>query len=174
MISMVVGEVSNFSAYAFAPAILVTPLGALSIIVRCVSITMRTIYHTRRHMTPISAILAHIMLNEKLNVFGMLGCLLCIVGSVTIVLHSPEERVLHSVKEVWHLAAQPAFMLYAILAVALIAFLIFHVSSEHGASVIFVFIGICSLAGSLSVMSCKVRGSCGWQRHICTWPARGT
>jgi hypothetical protein len=104
-----------------------------------------------------SAILAHIMLNEKLNVFGMLGCLMCIVGSVTIVLHSPEERVLHSVKEVWHLAAQPAFMLYAILAVALIAFLIFQVSSEHGASVIFVFIGICSLAGSLSVMSCKVR-----------------
>lgn len=37
MISMVVGEVANFAAYAFAPAILVTPLGALSIIVRCVS-----------------------------------------------------------------------------------------------------------------------------------------
>lgn len=34
MISMIVGEISNFSAYAFAPAILVTPLGALSIIVR--------------------------------------------------------------------------------------------------------------------------------------------
>ena len=31
---MVVGEVANFAAYAFAPAILVTPLGALSIIVR--------------------------------------------------------------------------------------------------------------------------------------------
>ena len=34
MISMVVGEAANFAAYAFAPAILVTPLGALSIIVR--------------------------------------------------------------------------------------------------------------------------------------------
>ena len=32
---MVVGEIANFAAYAFAPAILVTPLGALSIIVRC-------------------------------------------------------------------------------------------------------------------------------------------
>ena len=31
---MIVGEVANFVAYAFAPAILVTPLGALSIIVR--------------------------------------------------------------------------------------------------------------------------------------------
>jgi hypothetical protein len=34
MITMIVGEVANFVAYAFAPAVLVTPLGALSIIVR--------------------------------------------------------------------------------------------------------------------------------------------
>lgn len=31
---MIVGEAANFIAYAFAPAVLVTPLGALSIIVR--------------------------------------------------------------------------------------------------------------------------------------------
>ena len=36
MVTMVVGEIANFAAYAFAPAILVTPLGALSIIVRYV------------------------------------------------------------------------------------------------------------------------------------------
>jgi hypothetical protein len=35
---MVVGEVANFAAYAFAPAILVTPLGALSIIIRCAAV----------------------------------------------------------------------------------------------------------------------------------------
>ena len=33
-ISVVVGEAANFTAYAFAPAILVTPLGAISVIVR--------------------------------------------------------------------------------------------------------------------------------------------
>jgi len=33
MIIMVLGEISNFAAYAFAPAILVTPLGALSVLV---------------------------------------------------------------------------------------------------------------------------------------------
>ncbi len=32
--AVIVGEVANFAAYAFAPAVLVTPLGALSIIVR--------------------------------------------------------------------------------------------------------------------------------------------
>jgi drug/metabolite transporter (DMT)-like permease len=33
MMLMVVGEVCNFVAYSFAPAILVTPLGALSVVV---------------------------------------------------------------------------------------------------------------------------------------------
>jgi hypothetical protein len=31
---VLVGEIANFIAYMFAPAVLVTPLGALSIIVR--------------------------------------------------------------------------------------------------------------------------------------------
>lgn len=34
LVTMAAGEVANFAAYAFAPAILVTPLGALSIIIR--------------------------------------------------------------------------------------------------------------------------------------------
>lgn len=33
-LAVVVGEIANFVAYIFAPAVLVTPLGALSIIVR--------------------------------------------------------------------------------------------------------------------------------------------
>ena len=36
LLSMVVGELANFAAYAYAPAMIVTPLGALSIIVSAV------------------------------------------------------------------------------------------------------------------------------------------
>lgn len=54
-----------------------------------------------------SAFLAHLMLGEKLNLFGIMGCMLCITGSVTIVLHAPPERHLGSVVEVWQLAMQP-------------------------------------------------------------------
>ena len=36
MITMILGELCNFSAYAFAPAILVTPLGALSVLIGAV------------------------------------------------------------------------------------------------------------------------------------------
>lgn len=54
-----------------------------------------------------SAVLAHFMLGEKLQKMGMLGCLLCIVGSTMIVLHAPQEKSLSSVLEIWQLAVQP-------------------------------------------------------------------
>lgn len=135
---MILGEVANFAAYAFAPAILVTPLGALSII--------------------ISAVLAHIMLNERLNLFGILGCVLCVTGSISIVLHAPPERQFNSVTEVFQLALQPGFLFYTFLAVISVLVLIFTVAPVHGTTNIFVYIAICSIAGSLSVMSCKALG----------------
>nr|ACF88182.1 unknown [Zea mays] len=138
MVTMIVGEIANFAAYAFAPAILVTPLGALSII--------------------ISAVLAHIMLREKLHIFGILGCILCVVGSTTIVLHAPPERQIESVAEVWDLATEPAFLFCAAVVFAAAFVLICHFVPQYGQTHIMVYIGICSLVGSLSVMSVKALG----------------
>lgn len=58
-----------------------------------------------------SAVLAHFMLKEKLQKMGMLGCLLCIVGSVVVVLHAPEEKSISSVLEIWDLATQPGMLI---------------------------------------------------------------
>jgi drug/metabolite transporter (DMT)-like permease len=58
-----------------------------------------------------SAVLAHFLLKEKLQKMGMLGCLLCIVGSIVIVLHAPQEISLNSVEEIWELAIQPGMLL---------------------------------------------------------------
>lgn len=57
-----------------------------------------------------SAVLAHFILEERLHIFGVLGCVLCMVGSTTIVLHAPHERIIHSVKEVWLLATEPGIL----------------------------------------------------------------
>lgn len=54
-----------------------------------------------------STVLAHLMLGEKLHPLGMLGCALCIVGSVVIVLHAPHEQPIHSVQHLWQLAMRP-------------------------------------------------------------------
>lgn len=138
MVTMLVGEIANFVAYIFAPAVLVTPLGALSIIV--------------------SAILAHFLLNEKLQKMGMLGCVLCIVGSVVIVLHAPDEQSLDSVEEIWELATQPAFLLYTVSAIAVVLVLITYCAPRYGQTIIMVYIGICSVVGSLTVVSIKAVG----------------
>ncbi|XLU21076.1 hypothetical protein S245_057142, partial [Arachis hypogaea] len=145
--AMIVGEIANFVAYIYAPAVLVTPLGALSIIV--------------------SAVLAHFMLKEKLQRMGMLGCLMCIVGSTVIVLHAPQEKSLTSVQEIWLLAVQSvvlpvylfcAFLLYTASAMAVTLFLILYCVPRYGQTGILVYIGICSVIGSLTVMSVKAIG----------------
>lgn len=48
------------------------------------------------------------------------------------------------------------FLLYCTTAMAVILYLIFTVAPRHGNSNIFVYLAICSLIGSLSVMSVKV------------------
>ncbi|KAJ4724389.1 Protein of unknown function (DUF803) [Melia azedarach] len=139
MITMIVGEVANFVAYAFAPAVLVTPLGALSIIV--------------------SAVLAHFILREKLHQLGILGCVMCITGSIIIVIHAPQESPITSVQEIWSMATQPAFLLYVGSVIVLVFILVFHFAPRCGNTNVMVFIGVCSLMGSLSVMSVKALGT---------------
>ncbi|KAM3227547.1 hypothetical protein ACQJBY_054380 [Aegilops geniculata] len=135
MVTMILGEIANFAAYAFAPAILVTPLGALSII--------------------FSAVLAHFILKERLHMFGVVGCILCVVGSVGIVLHAPKEREINSVEEIWHFATQPGFIVYSCVAVVGALFLIFWAVKRSGHRKMLVYIAICSLMGSLTVISVK-------------------
>jgi len=102
MLSMTLGEIANFAAYAFAPAIVVTPLGALSII--------------------ISAVLSD------------------------------------SIKEIVRLMLQPTFLSYAAFVLMFTFVLITQIYPIHGTTQLLVPIGICSLVGSLSVMSVKTLG----------------
>ncbi|KAF8406577.1 hypothetical protein HHK36_008665 [Tetracentron sinense] len=138
MVTMIVGEVANFVAYVFAPAVLVTPLGALSIIV--------------------SAVLAHFMLKERLQKMGVLGCVSCIVGSVVIVIHAPQEHTPNSVQEIWALATQPAFLFYIAASLVIVLALVLHFEPHYGQTNILVYLGICSLMGSLTVVSIKAIG----------------
>ncbi|WOH13486.1 hypothetical protein DCAR_0832996 [Daucus carota subsp. sativus] len=138
MITMIAGEVANFVAYAYAPAVLVTPLGALSIIV--------------------SEILAHFVLKERLNMFGVIGIVLCVIGSVGVVVHAPQERTINSVKQLWHLALQPGFIIYFCIVVVAVVILIFQVAPRYGKESLLVYIAVCSLAGSLTVMGVKAVG----------------
>lgn len=132
---MVLGEIANFAAYSYAPAILVTPLGAGSVF--------------------LSAVLASIFLGERLGVQGTIGCALCLIGSLVIILHSPEEKKIESVTEILDYAVKPAFLLYMTLVTAISLYLIYQVGPKYGKENLLVYITICSLVGSISVMAVK-------------------
>lgn len=85
--AVVIGEICNFAAYAFAPAILVTPLGALSVL--------------------IGAVLGSYFLNERLGTLGKLGSAICLIGSVIIVLHAPPDEDIKTVDRILKYALQP-------------------------------------------------------------------
>ncbi|KAL4748093.1 hypothetical protein BDW72DRAFT_160147 [Aspergillus terricola var. indicus] len=136
--TLAIGEAANFAAYAFAPAILVTPLGALSVL--------------------IGAVLGSYFLKERLGVLGKLGCAMCLLGSVVIVLHAPPDQPVDTIDEILQYALQPGFLIYC-LAVAIFAtVMIYRVAPVYGKRNPLIYISICSTVGSVSVMSVKAFG----------------
>lgn len=135
---MGLGEAANFAAYAFAPASVVTPLGALSVI--------------------ISAVMASQFLNEKLNLLGKLGCFLCIVGSTIIVIHSPKEKEIEDLDILFEKLQDPLFIFYVIVIIGSSIFVAFFIAPRHGHNNVLIYIFLCSGIGSLTVMSCKALG----------------
>ncbi|KAG6815762.1 hypothetical protein H0H87_011546 [Tephrocybe sp. NHM501043] len=113
MIMMILGEICNFAAYAFVEAIVVTPLGALSVV--------------------ICAILSSLFLKEKLTFFGWLGCGLCIIGSVIIALNGPSEESVGQIREFQKLFLAPGFLVWgSVLIAASIVIVIFFAPSMIG------------------------------------------
>ncbi|KAF9515131.1 hypothetical protein BS47DRAFT_1342290 [Hydnum rufescens UP504] len=133
--TLVLGEVANFAAYTFAAPILVTPLGAFSVL--------------------IGAVLASIFLGEELGHLGRVGCTLCLLGSLIIVLHAPEDKEVATVDEILNLAAQPGFLLYCSTVLIFSLIMIYRVSPRYGKKNPMVYISICSLVGSISIMAIK-------------------
>lgn len=53
------------------------------------------------------AVLASFLLNEELGHLGRLGCTLCLIGSLIIVLHAPEDKDIQTVDQILQYAIQP-------------------------------------------------------------------
>ncbi|KAF9935454.1 hypothetical protein FBU30_000052 [Linnemannia zychae] len=139
MIMMIVGEILNFVAYSFAPALLVTPLGALSVVV--------------------CAVLSSIVLKEKLNLHGKIGCALCIVGAVVIVLHAPAQAAVTDIDEFKYFVIQPGFLAYMSVVIVSCLAIVWRVAPKYGKKHMLVYITICSLIGSLSVVATQGLGA---------------
>ncbi|KAJ4826108.1 hypothetical protein Tsubulata_010959 [Turnera subulata] len=102
MITMIVGEVANFVAYVYAPAVLVTPLGALSII-------------TSGDRNPCAS-------------------------------------------RAYPKFSTRTFLAYVVATMSIVLALILHFEPRCGQTNILVYLGICSLMGSITVVSIKAIG----------------
>lgn len=54
-----------------------------------------------------SAVLGSYFLNERLGTLGKLGCAMCLLGSVVIVLHAPPDKPVESIEEILGYALSP-------------------------------------------------------------------
>ncbi|KAG0238989.1 magnesium transporter NIPA-domain-containing protein [Mortierella sp. GBAus27b] len=139
MVMMIIGEVCNFVAYSFAPALIVTPLGALSVVV--------------------CAVLSSMVLKEKLNLSGKIGCALCIVGAVVVVFYAPAQASVTDIDEFKHFVIQPGFLAYMGVVILTCLVIIWKVAPKYGKKHLFVYITVCSLIGSLSVVATQGLGA---------------
>ncbi|XP_076993643.1 magnesium transporter NIPA4 [Tamandua tetradactyla] len=137
-LTMAAGEIANFGAYAFAPATVVTPLGALSVL--------------------ISAILSSYFLGESLNLLGKLGCVICVAGSTVMVIHAPEEEKVTTVVEMASKMKDTGYIVFAVLLVVFCLILIFVLAPRYGQRNILIYIIICSVIGAFSVTAVKGLG----------------
>jgi drug/metabolite transporter (DMT)-like permease len=139
MTLMIIGEICNFVAYAFVDAILVTPLGALSVV--------------------ITTILSAIFLKERLSMVGKVGCFLCIIGSVVIVMNAPSESSAATIQEMQHFVIAPGFLSYAGVVIIGCIFIALWAGPRYGKKSMLVYLSICSLIGGLSVVATQGLGA---------------
>ncbi|KAF3922066.1 hypothetical protein ABW20_dc0108194 [Dactylellina cionopaga] len=139
MILMIIGEICNFTAYAFVDAILVTPLGALSVV--------------------ITAILSSIFLKERLSFVGKAGCFVCVVGSVIIAVNAPEQSAVSDIQDMKRYIIAPGFLSYAGVVILACLFVIFWVGPRYGDKSMMVYLSVCSAIGGLSVVATQGLGA---------------
>lgn len=87
-----------------------------------------------------------------------MGCALCLIGTVIIVVNAPEDRDIETVDEILSYALQTPFLTYCVFVAAFSAFMMFKVAPQYGRRTPLVYLSICSLVGSISVMSVKAFG----------------
>ncbi|KAI0444089.1 magnesium transporter NIPA-domain-containing protein [Xylaria telfairii] len=136
---MILGEILNFVAYAFTDALLVTSLGAISVVV--------------------ATVLSAFFLKERLSLIGKVACFLCIVGAVIIVLNAPTESSVANIQEMQMYVITPSFLSYAGVIILVSIFLAFWAGPRYGKKNMFTYISICSWVGALSVVATQGLGA---------------
>lgn len=93
-----------------------------------------------------------------MGAIGIIGCLLSVIGAVIIIFHAPEDPQVTSVQELVAYMLKPGFLVYGICVILVVSGMIWKVAPKWGKRSPIVYLVICSLIGSLSVMAVKAFG----------------
>jgi drug/metabolite transporter (DMT)-like permease len=134
--TMAGGEVGNFLAYGYAPATIVSPLGAVSVI--------------------FNAILSKFFLQEANTWSQYLGVVFALGGSVGVVLGAPYScEVEVTVDSLLNLLQQPAAIVFFVCILGITVSLGFLVKKSWMEEHVLGYTLICGLLGAITVMSSK-------------------
>jgi len=146
---MFIGEIGNFLAYGMAPASLVSPLGAITVIS--------------------NAVLSRLMLNEPMPRQKALGVVATLIGAVIIAVNAPSTlcttddagKLLLEEEEIYNSLMTWRACFY-LVGVAITAFCVsnpmklpFLISDKFRAEKVMVNCVLCGLAGTMTVTSAK-------------------
>ncbi|PWN37835.1 DUF803-domain-containing protein [Meira miltonrushii] len=132
---MSLGEFGNFLSYAYAPASLVAPLGAVALLS--------------------NVIIAPILLKERFRPSDLGGILLAIIGAVTVVFSSKQSDATLNPDELLKAVLRPEFLAYTGIVIVFVIALAYVSSTSLGDRYILLDLGVCALLGGFTVLSTK-------------------
>lgn len=132
---MSLGEFGNFLSYAYAPASLVAPLGAVALLS--------------------NVIIAPILLKERFRPSDLGGIFLAIIGAVTVVFSSKQSDATLDPDELLKAILRPEFLAYTCIVIVLVISLAYVSSTSLGDRYILLDLGVCALLGGFTVLSTK-------------------
>jgi uncharacterized membrane protein len=133
-LTTIVGETGNFAAYGFAPASLIAPMGAVSVLS--------------------NAFIAALVLREGSRLRDLMGCALCIGGGVVIVLASASHPADPDIKGLLYRVQDHIFLGY-MACLSLLTTLMLGFQDKYGHVHVSYYVLLCSMIGSVTVLACK-------------------
>jgi len=139
VVCILVGEVGNVIAYGYAPASIVTPMGAIGIVTNVIITTY--------------------VLKEPFSKLNAVGVCCVIGGIVTVVLFAPRSTVVLHAQTIWaDLIYTHQFLAYIIVFFVLLIALL-SIGKKYGERNVFVYIGTCAVIASMTIVSSKTFSS---------------
>ncbi|RDD46202.1 NIPA-like protein 2 [Trichoplax sp. H2] len=134
MILLVSGEFGNFIAYGFAPATIVAPLGAMTIVA--------------------NVVIAHVFLKELLRVRDLFGIVLVVVGAFLIVNFAGRKNPILNGAQLGQLLLKVPFIIY-LTSETILFIVLFFMEWRYKKHNVFVLLIMASLLASLTIITAK-------------------